>query len=170
MVLYENPNFGGNIRTRYGDTKHLGHLGFNNVASSAKVFGPCDWIFYAEPNYLGDPTIVATGDYVSSRRWGHGDNVLSSLRCIAPKGTVAITIFEHHDFAGKSRVLDKSVPDFAIDSLDFHDVASSAIVTGGTWILYEHPNYQGENATCSAGDVIGLSIGDDVLSAVKLIS
>ena len=59
------------------------------------------------------------------------------------------------------------MPDFG--SLGFHDVASSAIVTSGTWPLYEHPDYQGKNATCSTGDVIGLSIGDNILSAVKLL-
>lgn len=85
---------------------------------------------------------------------------------------MSITLYEHADFNGRKVILTESNMD--LTQIGFNDKASSLKVASGTWIVYQHINYEGRSYQVSAGsynygDICG-SIGNDVISSVKLIS
>ena len=170
VILYEHLNFGGRSLTVYGQISHLGYHVFDDIASSAEVIGPCDWIFYVDEYYHGDPCILAPGNYPSSYSWGTHDNDLTSLRALPPNGTIAIALFEHN-FEGPVLVLYESHNNLQL--IGFDDQVSSAVVTGGSWCLYEHADFTGSDSTFPGpGHYTGfqtISLGDDRLSSVKLL-
>ncbi len=163
--MYEHNNFAGQKLTVYGQIGDLNNNAFNDMVSSAKVYGSCQWIFYADPNYQGDPSVLSAGSYPSTLAWGQNNDALSSLRAVPPQGTTSIALFEHPKFSGKILVLYGSasnLPDY-----NFNDIVSSAIVTGGTWELYEHSDYTGSHITLSQGHhFFGVH---DIASSVKLV-
>lgn len=164
--LYQNSNYEGNRLRVFGEVYNLHNNGFNDKASSAKVYGPCQWIFYVH-EFHGDPSVLTAGNYESTFRWGQYSDQLTSLRCMPPAGTRAIVFFEHIYFEGQSRVLYGSENHFG--DIDFHDRASSAIVTGGCWMLYEHSNYQGHSRRVCTGHEISLHSLSDKVSSVQLL-
>ena len=162
--LYEHTNFGGRKLTVHGEIGHLEHNSFNNAVSSAKIFGTCDWIFY-EHDYHGDPCILHPGEYASTYAWGQADNILTSLIPLPPPGSTALVIFEE-EFAGRVIVLHESTSDFG--SYDFDNVASTYVVTGGTWCVYDFSDYEGRNETLYPGQYIAPG-GHDYASSAKLL-
>ncbi len=167
--MYEHYNFGGQKLTVYGQIGDLNYNAFNDKVSSAKVYGSCQWIFYADPNYQGDPSVLSAGSYSSTLAWGKNNDVLSSLRAVPPQGTTSIALFEHSEFSGKMLVLYGSAS--TLGDYNYHDIASSAIVTGGTWELYEHSAYTGTLLyTLSQGHYPSFVGKHDKVSSVKLVS
>ena len=149
---------------------NLNFFVFNDLASSAKIIGPCEWIFYTNANFQGDPCILAPGDYPSPYYWGHRDSRLTSVRALPPKETTAIALFQHH-FEGAMIVLYESHSNIHLKG--FYDIASSAVVTGGRWRLYEHINYAGSHSTFPGpGHYFNfrtLAVGNDRASSVELL-
>jgi len=86
---------------------------------------------------------LSPGYYASAPRWGGPGNRISSARALPTGGTEAIILFQHPNFSGRMLVLFDSVS--SLPSLDFNDHVSSAIVTGGTWNLFEHGDYTGKS-------------------------
>ena len=93
--------------------------------------------------------------------------MLTSARALPPSGTAAIALFEHPNYEGRMVVLYGSNPN--LGSVDFHDAMSSFIVTGGSWTLCEHPDYQGKcTGKYEAGKYPGPGpLGHDVLSSAR---
>ena len=164
--LYEHTNYEGNRLRVFGEIYSLKYNGFNDKVSSAKVYGPCQWIFYIHFFY-GDPSVLTAGYYRSTFRWGQTNNHLTSLRCMPPDGTRAIVLFDYSNFERQLRVLYGSENDFG--NIDFHDKPASAIVTGGCWMLYEHPNYQGRSLRVCTGHHINLGSLRDKASSVRFL-
>ncbi len=141
---------------------------FNDRASSIVIDGPCRWLFYQDHNFLGTTTLLTPRSYSSPPSFGGNGDRISSARAIPPLGTDAICLFEHGNYQGRMLVLYGSSPYLRL--LDFNDRVSSVIITGGSWTLYEHRDYNGRTTTLSAGDypnIHTLHIGGDTVTSVR---
>ena len=80
----------------------------------------------------------------------------------------AIILYEKEGFNGRELPLNDSVKN--LKAVSFNDVTSSIIVHRGTWTLYVHVDYTGNQFTVGPGTydvgVIREKIGDDVISSV----
>ena len=167
MKLYEHENYGGRLFEVQAQNANLWNDGFNDIASSAKVFGTCCWLFYEHHQFLGSSSIVDPGNYLSTFSWGQSDNQLTSLRALPPSGTRAIALFEYDNYEGRMLLLRESHSNFV--DLRFDNIASSAIVLGGNWRIYEH-HYYGRSTTFGPGHYpafYSYSIGHDTASSIQ---
>ena len=110
------------------------------------------------------------GNYASPASWGGPANQISSARALPPPGTTAIALFQDSDFRGRMLVLSGSSS--SLPFVDFNDKLTSVIVTGGTWRLYEHTNYQGSSVDLGTGQYSSSSAlnpagGNDIISSVR---
>ncbi len=160
--LYQHSNFGGTKKTLQGRISCLTSIGFNDVVSSAKIIGTCDWIFYTDCSYGKDPAILRPGNYGWVAYWGQGNDILSSIRPVPPSGTVAIVLYEHYNNEGRELVLYVSV----LSLPNFNDIVSSVAVTGGSWRLYQHNGFKGSGVTVGVGYTQGPG-GNDYISSVQ---
>lgn len=85
---------------------------------------------------------------------------------------MSITLYEHGGYKGRKVVLTDSNRNFC--EIGFNDKASSIKVTSGTWILYEHANFQGKSYQVSQGcydcSQVSAGVGNDTISSVKLVT
>ena len=173
LTVYDHINFGGRSLLILQQNALFINDWFNDRVESAVITGSCVWIFYEDKNFnrqtytTGNTHILQPGRYNTPISWGGPGNHISSARVLPPDGTIAIALFQHADFEGRMMVLYES--DNHFKALDFNDEVHSVIITGGTWKLYEHSNYQGEHTQLSAGHYPNLqtfTIGNDEISSV----
>ena len=150
---------------------------WNDRASSAVVSGSCQWILY-DTDFEENSTIssvVGPGNYPfnfssNETTFGLPDNVLSAVRCLPPEGMPAIVLFEHDQYFGQMQVINSSNSNLA--RINFDNMVSSLVITGGVWELYSEANYTGSNVTRGQGlypDVDNLTpIENDDLTSVRL--
>ena len=107
-------------------------------------------MFYTDSDFQGGLSFLLPGTYPIWHTWDESSNdAVTSVRCLPPEDATAIALFEEENFRGDMRVLFASRSDLSI--VNFNDKVSSAIVTGGTWKLYEHTNYEGQSLTLEKG-------------------
>ncbi len=160
--LYEDESYQGAKHTIQDATSSLTDIGFNDAASSAKIIGPCDWIFSRGDDFKGGSNVLEPENYETTIDWGQSNDMLSSLRPVPPCGTVAIVLYQHYSFEGRELVLHDSAPSLP----NFNDLTSSIVVTGGTWRLYRNENYQGTSYIVGRGYRQGPG-GNDYISSVE---
>lgn len=86
---------------------------------------------------------------------------------------MSITFYEQAGFTGKCFMITESNSDFA--KADFNAKATSVRVSSGTWLLYEHVNFEGRSYQVSSRGTydfseISAAIGTDVVASAKLAS
>ena len=105
-------------------------------------------------------------------QFGLPNNALSAVRCLPAVGTPAIALFRHHHYFGVMQVLNSSNPNLAL--INFDDLVSSLVITGGVWELYSEVNYTGSNVTLGQGryptPFFLTPIVNDDLTSVRLIA
>ena len=170
MTVYDGRNYGGrNLLIRQQNAQFSNDY-FNDRVESIKIAGTCQWLIYEHVNFDGQSYIVNPGsDYPSPNKWGGSGNHISSARALPPKGKKAIVLFQHSKYKGRMLTLYGSHTN--LPAIDFNDQLSSFIITGGTWTLYEHTNYQGKHVTLGVGQysasALGGAGGNDKISSVK---
>ena len=135
----------------------LADNGWDNRASSAVVSGGCQWILYDEADFAENisspvsPSLIGPGSYPWSywTTFGLPNNALSAVRCLPAVGTPAIALFRHHHYFGVMQVLNSSNPNLAL--INFDNLVSSLVITGGVWELYSEANYTGSIVTLGPG-------------------
>ena len=94
-----------------------------------------------------------------------------ALIALAPVSAAArdrITVYQHADYMGDSRVITDDEPNLA--DLDFNDVISSIRVDSGTWQVCEHANYRGRCRTIDGNDRNLASSGfNDIISSIRRV-
>lgn len=61
-----------------------------------------------------------------------------------------LTLYEHDNFVGSARSLSVAIPNFT--AIAFNDKASSAIVSGVEWEVFEHADFKGRKVVLEPGD------------------
>ncbi len=121
-IVFEHPGFQGEWRVYVRDTTRL-DPSFNDRCSSVIVLGATTRpVLFQHFNFLGTSLVLEPGRLNTSDLGALGNDKISSLR--VPPGWV-VTLFEHANFEGRSRVCTGDVP--RLDS--FNDLASSLTVT-----------------------------------------
>ncbi len=161
-IVYDGNNFGGQsllIKQQYAN---FHYSFFDNRVESIRVMGSCSFIFYESPGFNTRSFLLKPGDYSSPPTWGGRGNTISAARALPPRGTKAIAIFEHPYFCGAMTVLYNSHT--FLPHIDFDDIISSVIVTGGSWSLFDHPSFTGVSVTRTTGTYPWSYLNDRVTS------
>uniref|UniRef100_A0A8C8VR96 Beta/gamma crystallin 'Greek key' domain-containing protein n=1 Tax=Pelusios castaneus TaxID=367368 RepID=A0A8C8VR96_9SAUR len=136
IVVYEHADFEGLSREFTSDVPDLHELDFGNCICSLRVIGQ-PWIAYTAPKYEGDAYAFEEGEYRTVEK----SNALSALRLVHHDlAEPQITLYEHPDYAGKSKVVTEETN---LTYGYFNDRVSSHVVQRGVWLLYRHPDRGG---------------------------
>lgn len=111
------------------------------------------WVAYQEVGFSGEQYVLEKGVYRNCDDWGWGHSALASLQPVLQVG-------EHNlHFASKVQLF--SGPDFLGDHISFEDDQAalplsfqpqSCRVHGGSWILFDQENFEGEQHILSEGE------------------
>ncbi len=168
-LVFDQPNYSGRRLNIYEQNARFDNDFFNDRVESIRLSGPCRWLFYRDDNFNGNTVLLVPQYYSSAPSWGGPGNAISSARAIPPPGTVAICLFQHGNYQGRMLVLHGSSTRLH-EMEDFNDQVSSVIITGGSWMLYEHTDFQGRAQTLGPGEypnIHSLHIGGDTVSSVR---
>ena len=162
VTLYEHGRFRGEAVTIDRPAGSLERYNFNSRGSSAVVNGEA-WEFCDAPGFSGRCVVLQPGQHDSL---GDLNDSVRSMRPLSARGgpvaggpapypqgprgpdygsrhrpSAGLTLFEHRDFGGASLVVER--PRRRLERADFDNVASSAIVSGGSWQVCDGEEFSG---------------------------
>ncbi|XP_007884021.1 epidermal differentiation-specific protein-like isoform X2 [Callorhinchus milii] len=148
LVVYEHPDFKGLSQEFTDDVHDLVALSFDNTISSLEVFGQ-PWILYEHQFYRGNVRVYEEGRYNFTKGF---NDVISSMKLIQDNlSNPRIILYEHINYQGISRTFTQETN---LTFGDMNDKASSHVVQGGVWVLYEHPNCEGHRIVAKKGECV----------------
>lgn len=111
------------------------------------------WVAYQEVGFSGEQYVLEKGVYRNCDDWGSGNSALASLQPVLQVG--------EHNLHFISKIQLFSGPDFLGDHISFEDdqrslptafQPQSCRVHGGSWILFDEKNFEGEQYILSEGE------------------
>uniref|UniRef100_A0A4X1VN31 Beta/gamma crystallin 'Greek key' domain-containing protein n=1 Tax=Sus scrofa TaxID=9823 RepID=A0A4X1VN31_PIG len=111
------------------------------------------WVAYQEVGFSGEQYVLEKGVYRNCDDWGSGNSALASLQPVLQVG--------EHNLHFVSKIQLFSGPDFLGDHISFEDDQTSlpssfqpqsCRVHGGSWILFDEKNFEGEQHILSEGE------------------
>ncbi|XP_073497012.1 epidermal differentiation-specific protein-like [Phyllobates terribilis] len=149
IELFEFPDFKGDSVSLDGDNADLTTVGFLKKAQSLRVHGD-PWVVFTDTYYWGIFLCFSEGDYSSIPSTAEK---ISSVRMV--KGGLykpKITLYKDIYFNGASVDLEKAAT--SLKSYGFDNVASSAKVESGAWILYSEDYFKVDKMVVVAGEYL----------------
>ncbi|NXE71987.1 EDSP protein, partial [Calcarius ornatus] len=142
IIIYEHANFQGKSREFTTDAPNLAAVGWNDIVSSVKVIGQ-PWVAYEHVDYKGRFLV-----FEEEKRCFVGKEMndkISSLQLITEDlYNPQITLYEHINYQGKSRIIREPTNLAAGEYDDIkNDTVSSHKVQRGAWLLCEHSDGSG---------------------------
>ncbi|KAM6174099.1 beta/gamma crystallin domain-containing protein 2 [Erethizon dorsatum] len=111
------------------------------------------WVAYEQVGFSGQQYVLEKGVYRNCDDWGAGNSALASLQPVLQVG--------EHDLHFVSKIQLFSSPDFLGDHICFEDDQASlppcfqpqsCRVLGGSWILFDGKNFEGDQHILSEGE------------------
>ncbi|XP_007178770.2 beta/gamma crystallin domain-containing protein 2 [Balaenoptera acutorostrata] len=111
------------------------------------------WVAYQEVGFSGEQYVLEKGVYRNCDDWGSSNSALASLQPVLQVGA--------HNLHFVSKIQLFSGPDFLGDHISFEDDQTSlppsfqpqsCRVLGGSWILFDEKNFEGEQHILSEGE------------------
>uniref|UniRef100_A0A8C3W774 Crystallin beta-gamma domain containing 2 n=1 Tax=Catagonus wagneri TaxID=51154 RepID=A0A8C3W774_9CETA len=111
------------------------------------------WVAYQEVGFSGEQYVLEKGVYRNCDDWGWGNSALASLQPVLQVG--------EHNLHFVSKIQLFSGPDFLGDHVSFEDDQTSlpssfqpqsCRVHGGSWILFDEKDFEGEQHILSEGE------------------
>ncbi|XP_072465559.1 beta/gamma crystallin domain-containing protein 2 isoform X2 [Notamacropus eugenii] len=111
------------------------------------------WVAYEQVGFSGEQYVLEKGVYRNCDDWGAGNSTITSLQPILQVG--------EHNLHFVSKIQLFSGPDFLGDHISFEDDQASlpssfqpqsCRVHGGSWILFEKQEFEGEQHVLSEGE------------------
>ncbi|XP_007933959.1 beta/gamma crystallin domain-containing protein 2 [Orycteropus afer afer] len=111
------------------------------------------WVAYQEVGFSGEQYVLEKGVYRNCDDWGAGNSALASLQPVLQVG--------EHNLHFVSKIQLFSGPDFLGEHISFEDdqaslppsfQAQSCRVHGGSWILFDEKNFEGDQHILSEGE------------------
>ncbi|KAL4831197.1 hypothetical protein H8958_008702 [Nasalis larvatus] len=125
------------------------------------------WVAYQEVGFSGEQYVLEKGVYRNCEDWGAGNSALASLQPVLQVG--------EHDLHFVSKIQLFSRPDFLGDHFSFEDDQAalpasfrpqSCRVHGGSWILFDEKNFEGDQHILSEGEFPTLTAMGCLVSTV----
>uniref|UniRef100_A0AAV2JZS6 Beta/gamma crystallin 'Greek key' domain-containing protein n=1 Tax=Knipowitschia caucasica TaxID=637954 RepID=A0AAV2JZS6_KNICA len=135
IVFFEDKNFEGRSYECSSDCPDL--RSFINTCGSVKVESGC-WVLYERCDYGGFQYVLSPGEYPEHQQWMGFNDTINSCRSI------------NNDFDGQTAECDEDCPSVfeAFKFREFH----SCVVTDGAWVLFEKPDYHGQQYFLDQGE------------------
>ncbi|XP_062962847.1 beta/gamma crystallin domain-containing protein 2 [Cynocephalus volans] len=111
------------------------------------------WVAYQEVGFSGEQYVLEKGVYRNCDDWGAGNSALASLQPVLQVG--------EHDLHFVSKIQLFSGPNFLGEHITFEDDQAflaaafqpqSCRVQGGSWILFDEKNFEGDQHILSEGE------------------
>jgi len=178
LVLYENDDFSGRSIRSGNSVQNLNDSGFNDRASSIKVFSG-QWQVCGDAYFGGKCVTLGPGEYPTLRAMGMNDRV-SSVRSLGwtpdggggwgnsgnqygngnwGSGARAI-LYSGSNLSGQTYVVTPGGVG-NLDRVGFNDKARSLRVESGYWIFCTDADFQGNCHTYGPGDYAMLPSGQN---------
>ncbi|NXU54697.1 EDSP protein, partial [Turnix velox] len=138
IIVYEHANFQGYSKEFTRDVTNLKNADWNDCISSVKVIGQ-PWVAYEHVDFTGRLIVFEEGEHSFVGK--ELNDKISSLQLITDDlHHPQITLYEHDQYRGKSRVIRE--PTNLARGND-NDIMSSHKVQKGAWLLCEHSDGSG---------------------------
>ncbi|XP_054126074.1 epidermal differentiation-specific protein-like [Melozone crissalis] len=138
IIIYEHANFQGMSKEFTTDISNLKDADWNDIVSSVKVIGQ-PWVAYEHVDYKGQFLVFEEGEYSFVGK--EMNDRISSLQVITEYlYNPQITLYEHSDYQGKSRIIREPTN---LGAGHDNDIMSSHKVQRGVWLLCEHSDGSG---------------------------
>ncbi|XP_053183972.1 gamma-crystallin M2-like isoform X2 [Scomber japonicus] len=145
IVFFEDKNFLGQCHECSTDCPDL--RSYFSRCNSIKVDSGC-WVLYERPNYTGYQYVLSPGEYPDHQNWMGFNDSIKSCRCI--KNSWKIRFFDKQEFAGQVAECVDDCPS-VFETFKFREF-HSCVVVDGAWVLYELPDYHGQQYFLERGD------------------
>ncbi|XP_064137577.1 beta/gamma crystallin domain-containing protein 2 isoform X2 [Loxodonta africana] len=151
VVLFEAMDFEGpgvEVSEALPDVEQAGH---GPHTQAIHVLSGV-WVAYQEVGFSGKQYVLEKGVYRNCEDWGAGNSALASLQPVLQVG--------EHNLHFVSKIQLFSGPDFLGDHISFEDDQASlpffqpqsCRVHGGSWILFDEKNFEGDQHVLSEGE------------------
>ncbi|XP_036991849.2 beta/gamma crystallin domain-containing protein 2-like isoform X1 [Artibeus jamaicensis] len=152
VVLFEAMDFEGphvEVSEALSDVELAGH---RTHTQAIHVLSGV-WVAYQEVGFSGEQYVLEKGVYRNCDDWGAGNSALASLQPVLQ--------VEEHNLHFVSKIQLFSGPDFLGDHISFEDDQASlppsfqpqsCLVQGGSWILFDEKNFEGDQHILSEGE------------------
>ncbi|XP_069893663.1 beta/gamma crystallin domain-containing protein 2 [Dipodomys merriami] len=152
VVLFEAMDFEGRgveVSSSLPDVELVGH---GPRTQAIHVLSGV-WVAYEQVGFSGEQYVLEKGVYRNCDDWGSGNSALASLQPVLQVG--------EHDLHFVSKIQLFSGPDFLGDHISFEDDQASlppsfqpqsCRVHGASWILFDEPNFKGDQHIVSEGE------------------
>ncbi|XP_061609003.1 beta/gamma crystallin domain-containing protein 1-like isoform X1 [Phyllopteryx taeniolatus] len=154
IVLFQEPQFSGQVYELYRDVEDATHLQFSSIIS-VKVIRGC-WILYEKPDFQGRCIALEEGGLELANEWAEPElnnpspMLIGSIRlAVCDYSTPHIDLFTEPE--GHGRVT--PYHDDAIETGSFGIPLSTASIQvhSGVWLVFSDPGFQGMLAVLETG-------------------
>lgn len=132
-------------------------FGFKTSTRSIQVLSGA-WVAYSHVDFSGNQYILEKGFYNNYADWGSLDSRICSIQPILAvprdntKNRSQVLLYTEPDFQGQCFAIDRNM-----EALSDKLLPKSCKVSGGSWVLYESKQFQGNMYVVSEGDYPNLN-------------